>query len=212
MRGARFVTAVETDGERGFDSAVVRTLTGGDTIVARRLFEEFSEFTPQHKIFLAANNKPIVKEHSEGFWRRIRIIPFTVTFTAARRDKTLIKKLQKELPGILNWALVGCKKWQETGLTIPKAIRRATEEYREDNDPVGEFIEQRIVKDPSCWMSTTELHKQYTEWWTETRGEKAFGGTLAWLSRQLAARPEIKPRKKHGVRGWQGYTIRQELT
>lgn len=212
MRGSRFVTAVETDGERGFDSAVVRTLTGGDTIVARRLFEEFTEFTPQHKIFLAANNKPIVKEHSEGFWRRIRIIPFTVTFTAARRDKTLIKKLQKELPGILNWALVGCKKWQETGLTIPKAIRRATEEYREDNDPVGEFIEQRIVKDPSCWMSTTELHKQYTEWWTETRGEKAFGGTLAWLSRQLAARPEIKPRKKHGVRGWQGYTIRQELT
>lgn len=212
MRGARFVTAVETDGERGFDSAVVRTLTGGDTIVARRLFEEFSEFTPQHKIFLAANNKPVVKEHSEGFWRRIRIVPFTVTFSQARRDTKLIKKLQKELPGILNWALIGCQKWQKDGLTIPKAIKRATSEYREDNDPVGEFIAQRIVKEPGAWMSTTELHKHYSEWWTETRGEKAFGGTLAWLSRQLAARPEIKPQKRNDVRGWSGYTIRQELT
>lgn len=213
MRGARFVTAAETDGERSFDSAVLRMLTGGDTIVARRLFEEFSEFVPQHKIWLAANNKPIVKEHSEGFWRRIRIIPFTVRFaatTARRQDKALRRKLERELPGILNWCLDGVAKWREGGLPVPSAVKKSTDEYREDNDPVGEFIAQRITVSEHQWMSTTELYRHYVEWWTETRGEKSFVGSLAWFSRQLAARPEIKPTPKNNVRGWRGYTLRKE--
>ena len=211
MRGARFVTAAETDGERGFDSAVLRMLTGGDTIVARRLFEEFNEFIPQHKIWLAANNKPIVKEHSEGFWRRIRIIPFTVRFANKGQDKKLRKKLERELPGILNWCLEGVTKWKTSGLTIPKAVQESTDEYREDNDPVGEWIAQRVTRESTNWMSTSDLHKNYSEWWIETRGDKAFAGTLAWFSRQLAARPEIKPCKVHNVRGWRGYAIRQEM-
>lgn len=213
MRGARFVTAAETDGERSFDSAVLRMLTGGDTIVARRLFEEFNEFVPQHKIWLAANNKPVVKEHSEGFWRRIRIIPFTVRFattTARRQDKALRGKLERELPGILNWCLDGVAKWRDGGLPVPTAVKRSTDEYREDNDPVGEFIAQRIMTKTGAWMSTTELYRHYVEWWTETRGEKSFVGSLSWFSRQLAARPEIKPVPKNNVRGWRGYTLKKE--
>lgn len=211
MRGARFVTAAETDGERSFDSAVLRMLTGGDTIVARRLFEEFNEFVPQHKIWLAANNKPLVKEHSEGFWRRIRIIPFTVRFaatTARKQDKALKRKLERELPGILNWCLDGVTKWRTDGLPVPAAVKQSTDEYREDNDPVGEWIAQRITADGRSWMSTTELYKHYAEWWVETRGEKAFVGSLSWFSRQLAARPEIKPCARNNVRGWQGYRPR----
>src|SRR5690606_17151120 len=97
MRGVRFVSAVEAPGDKQFDEAVLKQLTGGDTITARRLYEEYFEFVPTHKLFLAANHKPHVSEQTEAFWRRIRLIPFAVYIPPEKRDRLLKWKLKREL-------------------------------------------------------------------------------------------------------------------
>lgn len=211
MRGARLITAVEADGDRGFDGTVLKQLTGGDTVTARRLYEESFEFKPIHKLWLAANHKPIVKEQTEGFWRRIRLIPFEATFTKKQRDNELLPKLMNELPGILNWAIAGCERWRTEGLHEPKAVRKATRSYRDENDLMGEFIEQRCVINPSAWSPSTELYRVFSEWWTETRGPRSATISMGWFLRLLGEKTEIKQVKRAGTRGWRGIALLTEV-
>lgn len=211
MRGARLVTATEAHGDRGFDETVLKQLTGGDTIVARKLYEEFFEFTPTHKLFLAANHKPLVKEQTEAFWRRIRLIPFTVTFAADQRDRKLPARLADELPGILNWAVEGCLAWQAEGLNEPRAVQRATRSYREENDLLGEFMAQRCKFESDSWISTPDLYKAFVDWWQETRGPRSQPVSMGWLGRMLSERPEIKAVKRQQVRGWKGIAVIKEM-
>jgi putative DNA primase/helicase len=208
MRGARLVTSAEASGDRHFDETTLKQLTGGDTIVARKLYEEHFEFKPQHKLFLAANHKPIVKEQTEAFWRRIRMIPFTVTFAKKSRDKMLSSKLRKELPGILNWAIAGCLLWQKEGLPRPKAIRVATESYRDESDLLGEFLDRHVVFEPGAWSSTTQLYNAFTEWWAESRGARSFPLPMGWFTRGLGERAEVKILKRNGIRGWLGVSLK----
>jgi putative DNA primase/helicase len=208
MHGARLVTASEADTERGFDARIIKLLTGDDTIVARKLYEELTEFRPQHKMFLAANHKPIVKEQTEGFWRRIRLIPFMAVFTKERRDKRLAKKLIKELPGILNWALEGCMMWRKEGLLVPKSVAKATHTYRDENDILGDFIGHACVIDPDGWTSSPELYRAFTDWWTDTRGPRSQPISMGWFSRLLSERPEFAAKKRKHLRGWKGLSLK----
>lgn len=208
LHGARLVTASEADAERGFDARIIKLLTGDDTIVARKLYEELTEFKPQHKMFLAANHKPIVKEQTEGFWRKIRLIPFLAVFTKENRDKRIAKKLIKELPGILNWAIAGCLKWKKDGLMIPKAVDRATRSYRDENDILGEFLSGQCKLEEDGWTSSTELYRSFADWWTDTRGPRSQPIGMGWFTRLLSERPEITAKKRKRTRGWRGISLR----
>jgi putative DNA primase/helicase len=212
LHGARLVTASEADSEKGFDSKLIKMLTGSDTVTARKLYESETEFKPQHKLFLAANHKPIVKEQTEGFWRRIRLIPFTAVFTADNRDKRLAQKLLKEIPGILNWAIDGCIEWRKTGLHEPIAVKRATRHYRDENDILGEFLITSSKMDPASWVSTAALYQAFTDWWMETRGTGQRPVSMGWFTRLLAEKPEFKPVKRKNVRGWKGIALKVRMT
>lgn len=212
MRGARLVTAIEAHGDRNFDETVIKQLTGGDTVVARKLYEEFFEFKPVHKLFLAANHKPIVKEQTEAFWRRIKLIPFTVTFQAANRNKKLERELRRELPGILNWALEGCRLWRRDGLGHPRAVEKATSSYREENDVIGEFFAARCGLDGKAWTATTQLYRVFGEWWLETRGPRVPPYAPGWFGRLLSERADLRPVKQNRTRGWRGVTIVKEIS
>ena len=132
LKGARFVSAVESGQSRQMAETVIKQVTGGDKIAARFLYQEFFEFSPQFKLFLVANHKPQVRGTDEAVWRRIRLVPFDVKIPQEERDKHLPEKLQSELPGILAWAVRGCVKWQEKGLGEPTEVLEATQEYREE--------------------------------------------------------------------------------
>lgn len=208
MRGARFVTAIEAKGERGFDETMLKQMTGGDTVVARRLYEDFFEFKPQHKLWLAANHKPVVKEQTEAFWSRIRLIPFSVTIPVERRQKGLADKLAKELSGILNWALKGCLAWKANGLQEPAAVLKATKSYREENDVLGEFLAACCVVEEEGWASTPALYRAFTDWWTDTRGHRSTPLSMAWFGRLLGERPEFRSVKRKQIRGWRGLSVK----
>ena len=138
LAGARFVTAVEAASGRRLDEALIKQLTGRDPVPARFLYQEYFEYYPEFKLFLATNHKPVIQGADEGIWRRIRLIPFAVTIPAAEQDRTLRATLRSELPGILNWAIQGCLAWQREGLGEAEAIQQATAAYRtEMDDPRG---------------------------------------------------------------------------
>lgn len=150
LTGARFVTAAEAGEGRKLDETVVKQATGGDKITARFLYHEHFEFTPQFKLFLVTNHKPRITGTDEGIWRRIRLIPFTVTIPDKERDKQLREKLQKELPGILAWAVRGCLAWRRDGLGESKQVSQATAEYRREMDPLADNLDARAESPLWC--------------------------------------------------------------
>jgi putative DNA primase/helicase len=163
LAGARLVTATEADEGRRFDEPLLKELTGGDTIAARFLYHEHHEFAPQLKLFLAANHRPTVWGTDHAFWRRLRLVPFTVTFDGAQRDERLRDALLAELPGILNWALAGCREWQAGGdLGEPERIAAATRAYQSDQDVVGRFLTDCTT--PGERVATKALYDRYALW------------------------------------------------
>lgn len=204
--GARLVTAAETNEGTRLNEARIKALTGSDPVTARRLYHEAFTFQPTHKLILAFNHKPIIADDSEGMWRRVRLVPFTRQFSGAEQDKNLLDKLKAEAPGILAWAVQGCLRWQTEGLGTPPAVSKATAEYREESDHIGEFIEDRCIIDTDQTATSSELWQAYqnwTEWNEETPlSRRSFGDRLK--SRGLSA-----GRKGHASAWtWRGIGLR----
>lgn len=164
LDGARFVTSIESAGHR-LNEARIKAVTGGDTISARFLHHEFFDFKPILKLWFSANVKPRVADDSHGFWRRVRLIPFTQTFDGDKRDSRLEDKLSAESEGILTWIVKGAKQYLERGLSdIPSEICAATEAYRQESDPLSQFISDRLIDTPESMVRSKELYENYREW------------------------------------------------
>lgn len=167
--GKRFVTASESSGETvHLNEARIKALTGQDPITARFLHRDFFTFLPVAKFWIASNTKPAVKDDSEGFWRRVRFIPFTESFVG-REDKTLKQRLRDEAPGILAWLVRGCLAWQEEGLNPPDVVMAATKVYREENEPLAIFFADRCEMFGKVQSSV--LYGHYKRW-SEQSGMK----------------------------------------
>lgn len=161
----RFAAVIETEQGRRLAEVFVKEATGGDAITARRMREDFWTFQPTHKLFLATNHKPVVRGTDEAIWARMRLVPFTVTIPPKDRDTTLPEKLQAELPGILAWAVRGCRDWQNEGLGEPEEVTKATEMYRKDMDVLGQFIEDCcLTGDTRYQVKASELYEAYKRW------------------------------------------------
>lgn len=183
LMGLRLALASETDSGRALAEGTVKQLTGGDRISARFMRQDFFEFVPTHKLILATNSKPIVRGTDEGIWRRMRLIPFEAKVKGAEIDTRLGEKLKAEAAGILNWVLEGCLRWQKSGLPEPDAIMNATDAYREDQDVLGIFIEDRTH--PEGHVKASDVYAAYAKW-AEARGERALSQTA--FGRQMTDR------------------------
>jgi putative DNA primase/helicase len=183
LKGARFVTASESEEGRRLAESSIKDLTGGDVVTARFMRAEFFEFKPEFKLWLATNHKPVVKGTDDGVWSRIRLIPFEVTIPEGERDHKLLEKLQAELPGILHWAVQGCLEWQKNGLQPPKEVLAATSSYRREMDLVGDFIESCCIKKPQAKTPAREIYQAYCQWSDQngeyTIAQRRFGSRLA---------------------------------
>jgi len=172
LAGMRLVCAIETEEGKRLAHALIKQLTGGtDGIKARFLFEEYFEYRPQFKVFLATNYKPKVNADDDALWERIRLIPFVVQIPKDQRDKELETKLRAELPGILNWALRGCAAWQKDDtLGEPDEVIKATEGYRNEMDDIGRFLDDVCFLGEKTTYKTqaSTLLKAYQRWCGQT--------------------------------------------
>lgn len=163
LHGKRLVTASELNEAVRLNEARLKMLAGEDPVTARFLHGEFFTFVPVSKFWLSVNHKPIVNDDSTGFWRKIRLIPFTETFEG-RADKDLKECLRREYPGILAWMVRGCLEWQARGLASPTAVLTATGAYRAESDPVAVFLQERCVANVSCLIRAGEFYRAYLDW------------------------------------------------
>ena len=195
--GKRLVCATESSESHTLDDALIKSLTGDGTITARFLYKEFFEIVPQCKIMLATNHRPTIKDDSIGMWRRLRLIPFTVTIPESERDAHLLSKLRSESPAILNWMIEGLKLWQANGLGVCPAVLDATEDYRDESDNIGAFIEENCIVDGHFGFKepAATLYKAYAEWATEN-GDHPISGTA--FGRRLIDRGHNRVRESKG--------------
>lgn len=191
----RLAVCTEIGAGRSLDEVMIKRLTGGDRLRARRMREDFWEFSPTHHIWIAANHKPIVHGTDEAIWRRILLVPFNVTIPEPERDPKLVEKLTAEMPGILAWAVQGCVQWRRKGLQPPDAVRLATKAYQEEMDVVGGFFDECCAVRKGSSTPASAVFKAYQAWAAangeEAITQKAFGHRLGERGFQRF--------KKHGV-------------
>jgi putative DNA primase/helicase len=185
LRGARLVTAAETEDGRRMAEAFVKDLTGGDTLSARFLHQEHFDFRPVCKVWLSTNHKPTIRGTDNAIWDRIRLIPFNVAIPKAERDQQLADKLRAELAGIFTWMLRGCLDWQCQGLGSAAAVTEATESYRGEQDILGVWLSERCVIAMGASVTASALYADYKQWCTDG---SEYPLTQTALGRRLAER------------------------
>ena len=210
LRGARFVSAIETEQGRRWAESKIKNLTGGDKITARFMRQDFFGFFPHFKLFVAGNHKPAIRNIDEAMKRRLHLVPFTITVPAEKRDKHLQQKLLAERDGILAWAVQGCLAWQRLGkLDPPQQVLDATEAYFEGEDALGRWLEERCVLAANARSLTAEL---FNDWklWADAAGE--FVGSQKRFSDLLISRGIEKWRNAIGLRGFRGLGLKAQTT
>lgn len=206
LRSARFVTAIESDVGVKLNESLIKSITGGEPITARFLHKEYFEFTPRFKVWLATNHLPRITGTDHGIWRRIRLVPYNVTIPAEKQDKQLAEKLEREMPGILQWIVEGYRLYLEEGLGMPAAVMEATQQYRDEMDAVAQFVEDCIDDSPLERLSNPDLRRTY-EWWCEQTGQRPMSATALTLSLRERSWTQIKS----GGRYWVGVKVRPNI-
>ncbi len=176
MRGKRLAFTGEVETSKTIDSALIKTLTGEDTMSVRFLRREFFQMKPVFKLMYSANGRPKVKDNSHGFWRRVRLIPFDVVFPKGdpRRISNLKDLLREELPGILNWCLTGLSQWRNKGLDEPDRVTNATQDYREGENVVKQFCDECLKSVPTHSIPLPQVHERFIAW-AKSAGERQIG-------------------------------------
>jgi putative DNA primase/helicase len=206
LRGARLVVAQETQGGRRWDESKIKALTGGDTITARFMRQDFFDFVPTFKLFICGNHKPRLANVDQAMRRRLLLVPFTVQIPPAERDPHLPEKLMAEWPAILRWCVTGCAAWQQVGLLPPAAVRDATEAYFASQDTLQQWLEDcTTAGGQSAFTRTADL---FTSWKTWAEDHNLKVGSAQTLSEALADRGFVRDRNKTGQRGFRNLALR----
>jgi putative DNA primase/helicase len=165
LKGVRLAYANETEEGRRLAEARVKEMTGGDSLTGRVPYGKADiTFAPSHKLMIVGNHRPEITDNSFGMWRRVALTPFDVTIPEDQRDPRLLEALKEEGPGILNWALEGLRQWQAGGLAVPQKILAATEEYRDEQDVIGEWIADHCDTGAGRTIKKDQAYKAYQNW------------------------------------------------
>ncbi|MDA1016057.1 MAG: phage/plasmid primase, P4 family, partial [Planctomycetota bacterium] len=165
--GRRLVVASETDDGKRLSEALVKSLTGGDKLRARRMKQDNIEVDPTHKLILVTNHLPEIRGTDDGIWRRIRLVPFLVHFEEDRQDKGLKSKLSAEHEGILAWLVRGCRDWCREGLGRAEAVETATTGYRVTEDFIARFVKECCREAPEASCKFGDLFSALQTWCSE---------------------------------------------
>ncbi|MDD5702377.1 MAG: phage/plasmid primase, P4 family, partial [Dehalococcoidales bacterium] len=166
LYGKRLVTATEIPEGRQLTTSLLKAISGGESIHGDRKYERGVTFKPTFKVILSGNNEPVIKDNTDGSWRRLKKIPFTVKIQ--NQIDGFEDTFNDELPGILNWLIAGCLLWQREGLKDPQEVIEATAEYRKDQDLIAQFLEDCCIRTPDAEVTKKDFKAAYQKWCTES--------------------------------------------
>jgi putative DNA primase/helicase len=199
LKGKRLVAVNETAENDQLNESRVKFITSQDMLTARNLYGHFFDFFPTHKAIITTNHKPIIRGTDEGIWRRVHLVPFLVSIPAHSVERDFReRRLARELPGILNWALNGLADYLENGLAPPPSVLASTNEYRSDMDVIGQWIEERCDVDPNARIPTGQAFHDYNAWAIEE---------LGWTLNKLKFRRHLTDRGYAAAKGTGGIRL-----
>ena len=207
MEGKRFVICAETEENRKLATNLVKNLTGGDTITARKLHKDQRTFEPTHTIWIFSNYAPTIKDQSDALWNRLKKIPFNVNIikTVKKREiEEVLASFKNESSGILNWALEGYK--QGIG-EMPDIVQKVTSEYRSEMDEIGRFLSERCEEDSKDYIVLKSLYADYEFWCIDT-GEECVSKKA--IIRYLVDRDYVSDKIKNNQAIYRGLKLKEE--
>jgi putative DNA primase/helicase len=208
LQGARMVCASETEEGRAWAEVRIKQLTGGDTISARFMRQDFFEFRPQFKLVVIGNHKPVLRNVDEAARRRFNVVPFT--YKPATPDRLLEEKLRAEWPAILRWMIEGCLDWQKNSLVRPAVVVDTTDEYFHEQDTFRQWIEDCCdTTDRAPHVADTN-GGLFASWraYAGSRGEEPGGAKRFVTALQRHGFKPIKDTAGIRGRGYQGLRVK----
>jgi putative DNA primase/helicase len=207
LAGTRLAITTETEDGTRFAASLLKRLSGNDTITARHIYKKDFEFRPSCTIWIVSNHRPKADAMDGGLWRRLKVIPFIRQIPKERRDPSVKKGMlgAECLRAMLAWAVAGCLLYQREGLVTPEAIEKATDDYRESMDPMGDFIKECCVLDPSSRVDNGHLRTAYMDYCADN-GIRFTLSPRQWGERLRAL--GFEQFKSGGTRGWRGISVK----
>ena len=204
LKGKRLVIASELEENQTLSTAMVKKICSTDPILGEVKFKQPFSFIPSHTAILYTNHLPNVRSIDNGIWRRLIVVPFNTKIPA----KTDIKNYTDYLvmnagPAILSWIIDGARKAYQLGFefTMPSVVAAATNEYREQNDWIGDFIDACCVLGAGFHTSSGKLYDEYKDYCQKNgehpRGVKSFVSALK--SKGLSKRKTNKGKIFDGI-------------
>jgi putative DNA primase/helicase len=189
LYGKRLVTAVECEGGRRLRESFVKMITGGDVVAARRMNEDFWDMQPTWHVHVTFNDPPTISGTDDGIRRRLKVVPWRVSFRGANQDRSVKDALEAEehRSGILNWCLCGIQQWLASGRLEAAAVAQATQEYVAEQDIFGTFLTEECTVNAEEHIVFDTFQTHYRAWLGQ-RGE----GVDRWTARRIAT--ELKRR------------------
>ncbi len=203
LRGARLVTASETEEGQGWAEARVKLLTGGDPVTARFVGRDFFTFRPRFKLMVIGNHMPVLRTVDAALRRRLCVVPFCAE--PARPDRTLEARLRAEGPAILRWMIEGCLEWQAHGLGRPACVAEATDAYLGGQDLVGLFLDEACETGGECVATASAL---YAAWCAHAKAAGEVPGSQRRFAAALERHGLKRERTRH-ARVYRGARLRR---
>jgi putative DNA primase/helicase len=192
LKGARLVLSSEIPEGKKLNEALIKDLTGGDTISARRIYGQPFQFEPTHKLWMFGNHKPIISGDDHGIWRRVHLIPFEYKFSKESRRNTeeVMNEFKAELSGILNWCLQGFNLFIEHGLDSPEIVKNEVQKYKNELNSISAWFEIRCLESEEN-IDYTNLYMDYSQYCDVTgafqQSKIKFSKYLESIGKQIVA-------------------------
>ena len=199
LRGKRLVVAGELEEHQRLSVATLKQVASTDKLTIEEKYKSPETVRQTHTLILFTNHLPRVGSTDSGTWRRLIVVPFNATIPPNTGVQNYADTLAREAgPAILAWAVEGAVNFVRNGfkLDIPDVVEEATEEYRQREDWLNNFIGERCTKEEAARIGARALYLEYKAWAQDageyTRRENDFSAamlTAGYRKAKIAGRP-----------------------
>lgn len=199
IKGKRLLIAAELDEGLRFNTGMIKQLCSTDSITAEKKYQAPFDFEPTHTLVLYTNHLPKTGSRDKGTWRRIIIIPFLATISDTTDIKNYTEYLVNNAGGaVLQWIVEGARMAIDENFKIeqPEIVKEAVDEYREENDWLGQFITNCCDIDEQYTARSGELYNIYRSYCVAAND---FVRSSAEFSAALVSAGYVKHKTKAGI-------------